>query len=157
MSNKKKPLAAPKIDNRKARHLYFIEDEFEAGIVLLGTEVKSLRQGKGNLNDAYATEQNGEIWLVNAYIAEYSGGNRFNHESRRPRKLLLKAREINRLIAATTREGMTIIPLALFFNSKGYVKVKIGTAKGKKKHDKREDSKQRDWQRQKDRIMKNDI
>lgn len=154
MSKKKKQLQAPTIQNRKARHNYTIEDELEAGIMLCGTEVKSLREGKANLNDAFAAEKGGEIWLNNAYIAEYSGGNRFNHKDRAPRKLLLHAREIRKLIGRIKQDGVTIVPLSLYFNSKGYVKVKLGIAKGKKKHDKRESEKQRDWQREKARVMK---
>ena len=153
--SKKKKISAPTIQNRKARHNYTIEDELEAGIVLYGTEVKSLREGRANLNDAFAIEKNGEIWLNSAYIAEYSHGNRQNHKDRRPRKLLLHAREIRKLIGRLNKDGVTLVPLSLYFNSKGYVKVKLGIAKGKKKYDKRESEKQRDWQRDKARLMKN--
>lgn len=151
---KKKTFGAPTIDNRKARHEYTIIADMEAGIVLSGTEVKSLRKGLGNLNDAYAGQKNNEIWLNNAYIAEYDGGNQFNHVTRKPRKLLLHRREINKLIGLLKKDGITLVPLKLFFTDKGIVKVKIGVAKGKKKHDKREDSKQRDWDRQKSRLLK---
>ena len=152
--NKKKTFSAPRIDNRAARHHYTIEDDLEAGIVLQGTEVKSLREGKANIKDAHAAEKQGEIWLFNAYIAEYSAGNRMNHESRRPRKLLLHKREVNKLLGLVAQKGKTLVPLALYFNEKGRIKVKLGIAQGKKKHDKRESEKQRDWQRQKERLLK---
>ncbi|GHF29747.1 SsrA-binding protein [Kordiimonas sediminis] len=141
-------------DNRKARHLYAIEDEYEAGIVLTGTEVKSLRTGQANITEAYAEVKDGEAWLVNAYIPELLYGNRFNHQPRRPRKLLMHRREINRVGGAVQRDGMTLVPLRIFFNDQGRAKVMLGLGKGKKHHDKREDQKQRDWQRQKSRLMK---
>lgn len=141
-------------DNRKARHLYFIEDEYEAGIVLVGTEVKSLRDGKANIKESYAEVKDGELWLVNAYIPEFSHGNRFNHEPRRPRKLLMHAREIARLGGAVQKGGMSLIPLKIYFNDQGRAKVELGLGKGKKLHDKRETEKQRDWNRQKSRLMK---
>jgi SsrA-binding protein len=141
-------------DNRKARHLYFIEAEHEAGIALQGTEVKSLREGKANIQEAYAEEKGGELWLINAYIPEFSHGNRFNHEPRRPRKLLMKRKEINRLGGAVQKDGMTLIPLKILFNDRGRAKLMLGLGKGKKLHDKRETEKQRDWQRQKSRLMK---
>ncbi len=141
-------------DNRKARHLYHIHDTFEAGIMLQGTEVKSLRAGEANIRESYAEEKNGQLWLVNAHIPEFSHGNRFNHETRRPRKLLMHRREINRLAGAVQREGMTLIPLQIYFNDRGRAKVSLGLAKGKNVHDKRETEKQRDWQRQKQRLMK---
>lgn len=154
---KKKALKAPTIQNRKARHNYTIEEEIEAGIVLTGTEVQSIRQGKANLNDAYAAQKGNEMELINGYIAVYENANRFNHAERRPRKLLLHRKQINKLIGMLKRDGITIVPLSLYFTDAGIVKIKIGIAKGKKKHDKREDSKQRDWQREKARVMKHNV
>ncbi len=140
--------------NRKARYNYFIEDDFEAGIVLTGTEVKSLRAGEANITDAYAEAKMGEIFLINAYIKEYEMGNRHNHEARRPRKLLLHRREVNRIAAAIQRKGKTLVPLSLYFNDKNRVKVKLGLASGKKSHDKRATEKERDWNREKSRLLK---
>ncbi len=140
--------------NRKARYNYFIEEDFEAGIILTGTEVKSLRAGEANITDAYAEAKMGEISLINAYIKEYAMGNRFNHEARRPRKLLMKRREIGKIAAAIQRKGKTLVPLSLYFNEKNKVKVKIGLASGKKVHDKRATEKERDWNREKGRLMK---
>lgn len=140
--------------NRKARHDYFIEDSIEAGMVLTGTEVKSLRAGHATLGDAYAVEKGGEIYLVNAHISEYAGGNMENHEPLRNRKLLLHKREIARLIDATQRKGMTIVPLALYFNARGMAKVNLGIAKGKRQYDKRAAIKDRDWKRDKARLMR---
>ncbi len=140
--------------NRKARHNYFIEDSIEAGMVLSGTEVKSLRAGHASLGDAYAVEKGGDIYLVNAHISEYSGGNMENHEPLRDRKLLLHKREIARLIDATQRKGMTIVPLALYFNARGLAKVNLGIAKGKRQYDKRATIKDREWKRDKARLMK---
>ena len=133
--------------NRKARHEYHILERFEAGIVLKGTEVKSLRQGKANLNDAYGVVQRGEIFLQNAHISPYEKGNRWNLPERRPRKLLLNHREIKRLIGGVTRKGFTIVPLRFYFNDKGIAKLEIALAKGKKTYDKREDIKRRDLER----------
>lgn len=141
-------------ENRKARHNYAIADTFEAGIVLTGTEVKSLRERSANIAESFAEERGGEIWLINSYIPEFSHGNIFNHEPRRPRKLLLNRKEINKLMGAVQRSGMTIVPLRLYFNARGRAKLLIGLAKGKKAHDKREDIKARDWERQKSRLMK---
>ncbi|MBH0237050.1 SsrA-binding protein SmpB [Methylobrevis albus] len=141
-------------DNRKARFNFAIGDAVEAGIALTGTEVKSLRQGRSNITDAYAAEHKGELYLYNAYIPEYLQANQFNHETRRPRKLLLHKRQINRLIGAVDRDGMTIVPLKLYFNDRGRAKCEIALAKGKKNHDKRETEKQRDWNREKSRLMK---
>lgn len=141
-------------ENRKARYEYFIDETFEAGLVLAGTEVKSLRAGHANITDAYAAENRGEIFLLNAYIPEYLGGNRFNHEPRRPRKLLLHKREIGKLIGTLNRGGVTLIPLAMYFNDRGRAKVELGVARGKKLHDKRATSKDRDWQREKARVMR---
>lgn len=143
-------------DNRKARRDYFIDETLEAGLVLVGTEVKSLRGGRANLNDAYAAERDGEIFLYNAYIPEYTGGNRFNHETRRPRKMLLHRREVSRLIGTLKRGGVTLIPLMLYFNEQGRAKVEIAIGRGKKQHDKRATIKERDWLRQKERLMRRD-
>jgi SsrA-binding protein len=140
--------------NRRARFNYEIGQTFEAGIALAGTEVKSLREGRSNIADAYAGERNGEMWLYNAYIPEYLQANRFNHETRRPRKLLLHRREIGRLIGAVDREGMTVVPLRIYFNDRGRAKVELAVARGKKLHDKRETSKKRDWGREKARLMR---
>lgn len=140
--------------NRKARHEYFIDDTFEAGLVLTGTEVKALRKGGVQITDAYADPRNGEVWLVNAHIPEYAGGNRFNHEPKRPRKLLLKKKEIEKLIGAVTRERMTLVPLELYFNERGRAKLQLGLAKGKTKGDKRQTAKDRDWKREKARVMR---
>ena len=140
--------------NRRARFNYEIGQIFEAGVALAGTEVKSLREGRASIADAYAGERNGEMWLYNAYIPEYLQANRFNHETRRPRKLLLHRREISRLIGAVDREGMTVVPLRIFFNDRGRAKVELAVARGKKLHDKRETSKKRDWGREKARLMR---
>jgi len=141
-------------DNRKARHLYFIESTLEAGLVLAGSEVKSLRAGKANIAEAYAAAKNGEIFLMNAYIPEYLMANRFNHEPRRVRKLLIRRSEARRLASAVLREGMTLVPLKVYFNLKGIAKVELGIAKGKKLHDKRQSEKARDWARDKARLMR---
>ena len=141
-------------ENRRARFDYFIEDTMEAGIMLTGTEVKSLRNGRANIAESYAAVEGDQIVLINADIPPYSGGNRFNHEPRRHRKLLLHRKEIGKLIGAVQREGRTIIPLKLYWNEKGLAKLEIGLAKGKKLHDKRETSAERDWQRDKARLMK---
>jgi SsrA-binding protein len=140
--------------NRKARFNYTIEEEIEAGIVLVGTEVKSLRAGRSNIADAYAAEQDGEIWLINAHIMEYAGGNRFNHEPKRPRKLLLHKKQIKKLLGRIRIKGVTLIPLSLYFNSRGLAKIKLGLAVGKKEYEKRDTIKERDWQRDKARIMR---
>ena len=141
-------------ENRRARYDYFIEDVVEAGIMLTGTEVKSLRNGRANIAESYAAVEGEAIILVNADIPPYSGGNRFNHEPRRHRKLLLHRKEIGKLIGAVQREGRTIIPLKLYWNEKGIAKLEIGLAKGKKTHDKREATAERDWQRDKSRLMR---
>ena len=141
-------------DNRKARFSYAIGETFEAGIMLSGTEVKSLRGGKGTIGESYAAEQGGALYLINAYIPEYLQANRFNHEPKRPRKLLLHKRQISRLIVATQREGMTVVPLKIYFNEQGRAKVEIALAKGKNAADKRETSKKRDWEREKGRILR---
>ncbi len=141
-------------DNRKARHNYFFEDIVEAGIALTGTEVKSLREGKANIAESYASDEGGEIWLINSNIPQYSAGNRNNHEPRRHRKLLLHRRQIDKMIGAVQREGMTLVPLKLYFNERGMVKIEIALAKGKKIHDKRQTARDRDWARQKARLMR---
>ncbi|HZQ41420.1 MAG TPA: SsrA-binding protein SmpB [Rhizomicrobium sp.] len=142
-------------DNRKARFAYAIEDSLEAGIMLVGSEVKSLRGGKSTISESYAQAKDGELFLVNAYIPEYTQASRFNHEPRRVRKLLVHKREAAKLAAAIQREGMTLIPLKLYFNAKGRAKVELGIAKGKKLHDKRETEKKRDWARDKARLLRN--
>ena len=139
--------------NRRARHDYHIESTLEAGMMLAGTEVKVLRQGLASINEAYATERGGDLYLVNAHFPEYPPS-RFNHEPRRPRKLLLRRREINRLMGAIKRDGVTLVPLSIYFNERGRAKLELGLAKGKRKADKREAEKARDWQRQKARIMR---
>ena len=142
-------------DNRRARFNYEIGETFDAGIALTGTEVKSLRTGKATIAESYAhVDRSGEAWLVNANIPEYLAGNRFNHEPKRLRKLLLKKRELAKLSQAVEREGMTIVPLKLLFNPKGRAKLTIALGKGKKLHDKREVEKKRDWSREKGRLMR---
>jgi SsrA-binding protein len=141
-------------ENRKARFSYDILDVFEAGIVLTGSEVKSLRQGKSNIAESYATDQGGEIYLINAYIPGYTEANRFNHEEKRPRKLLLHKKEIAKLIIGVQREGMTLVPLKLYFNDRGRAKMELALAKGRKLHDKRQAEKTRDWDRQKARVLR---
>jgi len=141
-------------ENRRARFDYFLEDAIEAGLVLTGTEVKSLRAGKANIAESYAAVEGDEIVLINADIPPYAGGNRFNHEPRRPRKLLLHARQIEKLIGSVQREGRTLIPTKLYWNDKGVAKLEIAVAKGKKAHDKRETEAARDWQRDKARLMR---
>jgi SsrA-binding protein len=141
-------------DNRKARFHYAIGETFEAGVALTGSEVKSLRTGKANIGESYASTRNGELWLINANISEYKQAGRFNHEPKRARKLLLHKRQINKLIGAVEREGMTVVPLKLYFNEKGRAKLEIALAKGKKLHDKRDTEKKRDWQREKGRLMR---
>lgn len=142
--------------NRKARHDYFIDDKVEAGLVLTGTEVKSLRGGRASMSDAYASEDKGEIWLWNLHIPEYAPAQRFNHEPKRARKLLLHKKEINRLLGRIQREGYTLIPLSIYFNDRGRAKCELGLARGKKAHDKREAIKERDWNREKRRVLARD-
>jgi len=144
----------PAAENRRARFNYEIGQVYEAGIQLAGSEVKSLRQGRSNIADSYAGEKDGELFLYNAYIPEYLQANRFQHETRRPRKLLLHKREIERLAAAVAREGMTIVPLKIYFNEKGRAKVEIAIARGKQLHDKRQTEKKRDWGREKARLLR---
>ena len=141
-------------DNRKARFNYEIGETFEAGIALTGTEVKSLRVGKAAIAESYADARDGEIWLVNANIPEYLQASRFNHAPKRPRKLLLHSRQINKLIGAVEREGMTLIPLKLYFNEKGRAKLELALARGKKLHDKREVEKKRSWERERGRLLR---
>ena len=141
-------------DNRKARFNYEISETFEAGVALTGSEVKSLRAGKATITESYADARDGEIWLVNSNIPEYRQANRLNHTPKRPRKLLLHKRQINKLIGAVEREGMTLVPLKVFFNDRGRAKVEIALAKGKKLHDKRETDKKRTWDRERARIMR---
>jgi len=141
-------------ENRRARFDYFLEEQFEAGIALTGTEVKALRQGKANIAESYAATEGREIVLVNANIPEYGPANRFNHEPRRPRKLLLHRREIDKLLGAINREGRTLIPTRLYFNDKGMVKLELCLAKGKKLHDKREVQADRDWKREQGRLLR---
>jgi len=140
--------------NRRARYDYLIEEKLEAGLVLQGSEVKVLRQGQASIAEAYASESGGELFLVNANIPEYSAAKNFSHQPRRPRKLLLHRREVTRLLGAIRREGMTIVPLSIYFNERGRAKVELGLAHGKKKADKRQAEKARDWQRDKARIMR---
>jgi SsrA-binding protein len=139
--------------NRKARYDYFIDDKVEAGLVLTGTEVKSLRGGRASMSDAYASEDKGELWLWNLHIPEYAPAQRFNHEPKRARKLLLHKKEINRLLGKVQRDGFTLIPLSIYFNDRGRAKCEIGLARGKKAHDKREAIKERDWNREKRRVL----
>ncbi|MBL4915953.1 SsrA-binding protein SmpB [Szabonella alba] len=141
-------------ENRRARFDYAIEDDLEVGIILFGSEVKSLRQGGSNIGESYASVENGELWLINGYIAPYLQAKTWGHEERRRRKLLVSRRELARLWNATAREGMTLVPIRMYFNDRGIVKLKIGIAKGKKLADKRETSAKRDWNRQKARLLK---
>jgi SsrA-binding protein len=141
-------------ENRRARYDYFIEDKFEAGLMLTGTEVKALRAGEATIAESYAEVRDGAVWLVNANVPEFSPGNRFNHEPRRPRKLLLNAREIDKLTGAVERKGMTLVPLSIYFNGRGRAKVELALAKGKNSADKRQTTKDRDWQRDKARLMR---
>jgi SsrA-binding protein len=141
-------------DNRKARFNYSIDETFEAGVALTGSEVKSLRQGKASIAEAYAGARDGELWLYNSNITEYKQAGRFNHAPKRARKLLLHKRQINKLIGAVEREGVTVVPLKLYFNDKGRAKVEIALAKGKKLHDKRETEKKRSWDRERGRLLR---
>lgn len=148
--SKKKVVA----ENRRARFDYFIEDTLEAGLMLTGTEVKALREGKANIAESYASPEEDAIWLINANIPEYSAGNRQNHEPKRKRKLLLHKKEIARLSQAVERKGYTLIPLRLYFNDRGMAKLELGLGQGKKSHDKRDTIKDRDWSRQKQRLLR---
>jgi SsrA-binding protein len=142
-------------ENRRARYDYELGEVYEAGLMLTGTEVKSLRLGKATIAESYVSiERDGQVWLINATIPEYTQGNRFNHEPKRPRKLLLHAKEIVKLAKGVEREGMTIVPLKIYFNDKGRAKIAIAVARGKKAHDKRESEKERDWNREKGRLLR---
>jgi SsrA-binding protein len=141
-------------ENRKARRNYFIEDDLEVGVVLQGSEVKSLRQGGANIAESYASVEGDELWLVNSYVAPFNQAKTFGHDERRRRKLLVNRRELDRLAQGTSREGMTLVPLELYFNPRGIAKLKLGVAKGKKLVDKRDVEKKRDWQRDKARLLK---
>ena len=141
-------------ENRRARHDYFIEDDLEAGIMLEGSEVKSLRTGKANIAESYASVEGGELWLINGYIPAYAQAKTFGHEERRRRKLLVSKRELAKLWQGTAREGMTLVPLRIYFNERGRAKLLLGVAKGKKLADKRATEAKRDWQRQKARLMR---
>ena len=141
-------------DNRRAKFDYHIEDTYEAGLALQGTEVKALRAGEASIKESYAEVRDGQVWLINANIPEYSHGNRLNHEPRRPRKLLLHSREIERMFGAVERKGRTLVPLSVYFNRTGRAKVELALAKGKQAHDKREAVKDRDWKRDKARLMR---
>jgi SsrA-binding protein len=154
--NKKKGLSTGNVvaQNRKARHDYLIEETFEAGIALVGTEVKSLRQGHASINEAYAGNKDGELVLFNAHIPEYRAARHFGHEPRRPRKLLMHRREIGKLIGGVRRGGMTLVPLSIYFNKRGVAKVALALARGKRSVDKRETVKERDWKRQKARLIR---
>jgi SsrA-binding protein len=140
--------------NKRARFDYYIEETLEAGIILQGSEVKSLRQGQGSITESYATEEEGALYLVNSFIPEYNEASRFNHNPKRRRKLLVHKRELNRIWIAIRRKGMTLVPLSLYFNERGIAKVELGLASGKKKADKRTVEKERDWQREKGRLMR---
>jgi SsrA-binding protein len=141
-------------ENRRARYDYFIDTVYEAGLALTGTEVKALRGGEGSIAESYAEVNDSGVWLINANIPEYSHGNRLNHEPKRLRKLLLHEREINKLHGAVARQGMTLVPLSIYFNGKGRAKVEIALAKGKKTHDKRESTKEQDWKREQGRLLR---
>jgi SsrA-binding protein len=150
----KKPANKVVADNRRARFNYEIGETFEAGIALTGTEVKSLRQGKASIGESYADARDGEIWLVNANIPEYLQAGRDNHEPKRMRKLLLHKRQINKLAGAVEREGMTIVPLKMYFNERGRAKLELAVARGKKLHDKRETDRKRSWERERARLLR---
>ena len=154
MTRKKRPPGRFAALNRKARRDYHIEETFEAGLALAGSEVKSLRQGSANIGDAYAAVRRGELFLMNAYIAEYGHANRLNHEPRRPRKLLMHRREISRLAGSVERKGMTLVPLSVYFSDRGVAKVELGLARGKRAYDKRASEKERDWRRRRARLLR---
>jgi SsrA-binding protein len=154
MAKKEEPARKIVAENRRARFNYQIGEAFEAGIQLVGTEVKSLRNARATIAESYVSPEGGEIWLINANIPEYLQANRFNHEPTRRRKLLLHKRQMEKLVGAVQREGMTIVPLRVYFDERGRAKVEIALAKGKQAHDKRETEKQRDWQREKGRLLR---
>ncbi|MGE3143541.1 MAG: SsrA-binding protein SmpB [Hyphomonadaceae bacterium] len=141
-------------ENRRARFDYMIEETLEAGVQLLGSEVKSLRAGRANIAESYIAPQGGELFLINAHIPEYAPAARFNHEPRRQRKLLVKKREFGKLASAVEREGRTLVPLKMYFNERGIAKIELALARGKKAHDKRDATKDRDWKRQQARLMR---
>lgn len=154
MSRKSDPNYKVIAENRRARFDYAIEDDLECGIILHGSEVKSLRSGQANIAESYASVEDGELWLINSYIAPYAQAKTFGHDERRKRKLLVSRKELAKLWAATAKQGMTLVPLVMYFNHRGLVKLKIGVAKGKKLADKRETAAKRDWSRQKARLLK---
>tara|TARA_B100001964_G_C13923503_1_gene461219 strand:+ start:113 stop:586 length:474 start_codon:yes stop_codon:yes gene_type:complete len=154
MAGKKKGPDNVAAQNRKARHDYFIDENYEAGIVLTGTEVKSLRAGRATITEAYASDEEGALYLINAYIPEYESARHFNHDPKRKRKLLLHKREIEKLRNAVNRKGMALVALSIYFNERGMAKVDLGLAKGKQHHDKRHDKKDQDWKRDKARLMR---
>ncbi len=154
MAKKPEPDRKLIAENRRARFDYMIEDTIEAGIQLLGTEVKSLRAGRANIAESYASTEKGELWLINSTIPIYPPAGQFNHEPTRPRKLLVRQRELKRLASAVDREGRTLAPLKLYFNDRGIAKIQIALAKGKKAHDKREATKDREWKRQQGRLLR---
>src|SRR5579884_2601319 len=154
MAPKTEPKLRVVADNRKARFNYFIDETFEAGVALTGTEVKSLRSGKATIAESYADARGGEIWLINSNISEYLQGGRFNHAPKRARKLLLHRRQINKLVGAVEREGMTLVPLKLYFDERGRAKIEIALARGKKLYDKRETEKKRSWERERGRLLR---
>lgn len=154
MAQKSDPNSKLIADNRRARFDYAVQDDLEAGIILMGSEVKSLRTGQSNIAESYASVEGGELWLINSYIAAYKQAGVFGHDERRRRKLLVSRKELSRLWQAVGREGMTLVPLRLYFNDRGIVKLKLGIAKGKKAADKRETAAKRDWNRQKQRLLK---
>ncbi len=141
--------------NKRATFEYFIEERIEAGIVLKGTEVKAIREGKVNIQDSHAQDSGGEIFLLNSYVGEYVQANRFNHDTRRPRKLLLRSKEIKKIVGKIRVKGYTLVALSIFFNEKNIIKVELGIAKGKKLHDKRETIKTKDWEREQGRLLRN--
>lgn len=152
--SKNSPARKTIAENRKARFNFEIIDTLEAGLVLTGTEVKSLRANQANIAESYASFENGEFWLINSYVPEYTQGNRFNHDPRRHRKLLVNRREMSRLFNSVSREGMTVVPLKIYFNEQGRAKLELALARGKKNHDKRETEKMRDWNREKARLLR---
>lgn len=154
MAKKKSPDRQIAAQNRKARHDYFIDENIEAGLVLHGSEVKSLRSGQGSLVDAWAGEKDNELWMYSAYIPQYASAHEPNYVSRRPRKMLLHKREMDRLLASIRREGVTLVPLSIYFNNRGIAKVDLGIARGKRKYDKRQTEKKRDWERQRSRLLR---
>jgi SsrA-binding protein len=157
MAQKSDPNSKLIAENRRARFDYAIESDLEAGIVLAGSEVKSLRQGGANIAESYASVEDGELWLINGYIAPYREAKTWGHDERRKRKLLVSKKELARLWSATAREGMTLVPLRMYFNDRGIVKLKLGIARGKKLTDKRQTSAKRDWDRQKRRLLKQNL